>query len=658
MPSASAPGASPFPLLALALILVLQLQWHQAWGGTFSIENDTFVVDGAPLQIKSGSIHYSRVPRAYWHDRLARLKALGLNTVQTYVMWNFHEAEQGVFNFDGDRDLSTFLQIAQQLDLHVLLRLGPYSCGEWEFGGFPAWILAQQDPPVVLRTNDTYYLSWVDTWWAHLLPVVKPHLHTNGGSVLMVQVENEFGSYGDVESNPGDLEYMHHLVDLVRQHLGDEDSVQIYTTDGGSTSFLSKGTLQGSIVYSTGDHGPGSDQGNCDAMRHFNAPGKSPCMDSEFYTGWLTHWGDTALANTSTAPIVQWLNDMLTRNGSFNIYMGHGGTSFGWWSGANGQGKSYQPDITSYGYDAPVAQGGEHGFGPQGQDKFLAIRDLLVKKHGSKNVPEPALPHREHYPTLHFSHSASLLEQLAVLQPDQKKYPVTTRGANPPSMEQVGQNYGFLVYETTVDAGGKTIGFSTFPRDRVHVFMGHSNELVVPAPIYRPEYNSSVPLSAEAAAGGVLRLLMENCGRLNYGRGMYDPKGIAPGESLLWNGEPMNETTEWKTWSLPLQEEQLARLQWEPIVQESPTFSPTFYLGTLAIPKRSGPSDTYIKPVGWGKGMIWVNGHNLGRFWESKGPQHALFVPAPFLVAGDNEIVLLELDAPNPDLLLRFDDTN
>ena len=337
-------------LLQLALVLSVVLQAVSA--STFTIENDTFVKDGKAFQILSGSIHYSRVPAAYWDDRLARMKAMGLNSIEVYAPWNWHETEEGHFNFEGNRDLVAFLKKAQQAGLLVLFRAGPYICGEWEFGGFPSYLLARR-PRLSLRTMDAQYMSAVERWWGKLLPLVKPLLVENGGPIAMVQVENEFGSFGDVSSNTRDLEYLKRLVELAREQLG--ENVVLYTTDGGSSSFFQRGTLKGGAVYSVGDHGPQSDEGNCAAMRDVNAPGKSPCMDSEFYTGWLSHWSEK-MANTSTATVAQYAKGMVESGASISFYMAHGGTNFGFWSGANGDGaRNYLAHITSYDYDSPIS---------------------------------------------------------------------------------------------------------------------------------------------------------------------------------------------------------------------------------------------------------------------------------------------------------------
>jgi len=654
-----------FTKIALACLLLLARtsSAQDAGARSFVIQNDALVRDGQPVNVMSGSFHYSRTPPGLWRDRLQRLRAMGLNTVQTYVPWNFHEENSNDFNFAGDRNITRFILTAQEEGLMVLVRMGPYMCGEWEFGGFPAWLL-NVEPPVTIRTYEPGYIAAVDRYWAQLLPLLKPLLWSNGGPVVMVQVENEYGSYGNVGTHPSDLKYMEHLVQLTHTHLG-EGSVIVYTTDGGNTGYMSRGALKGNSTYTVGDHGPGSDTGNCAAMAQYNPPGMNPCMDSEYYTGWLTHWGEN-MANTSAAGAAKPLDTYLAANTSFNLYMGFGGTNFGWWSGANGGGKSYQPHITSYDYDSPVDEGGAHGYGGDG-DKWQKIRDVLAKYQGGRGgfpagtapPAEPPLTPRKAYASVTLGESAPMLSatSLAVLT-------TASRAASdvPPSMESLGQNYGFVLYEATTPAGvagNQTLGFSAYPRDRCHAFVG--GVPAIDAPLFRPVAPASVPLAAAAAGGETLTLLLENMGRLNYGGGMTDPKGMwsAKGEAVLYNGKNLTGPGLWRTRSLPLQYAQLQKLAFTP--NDGPraagaaAFTPTFFRGTLQISDAAGPADTYVKMGGWGKGIVWVNGYNLGRYWEAEGPQHNLYLPAPLLRSGANELLLLELDAPQQGRTLSFD---
>ena len=654
-----------FPLLLPLLLQTMFCSILVAAAPSFTISNDTFLRDGAPVQIISGSFHYARAPRALWRDRLQRLRALGLTAVQTYVPWNWHEAAEGIFDFGDARDLAAFATLAQEEGLLLLLRLGPYICGEWEFGGFPSWLLHIDG--LTLRTYEEQYIARVDAWFAELLPRVKPLLYSNGGNVIMVQIENEFGSYGDVLTNPRDRQYLEHLLDLVQKHLGPTpQSVLVYTTDGGNDSSMDRGSLKGGAVYTVGDHGPLSDASNCAAMKRHNAPGLSPCMDSEYYTGWLTHWGESQ-ANTSSLPIVQWLDKLLKGGASVNLYMGYGGTNFGFMNGANGNGKiDYQPSITSYDYSSPIAEGGEHGFDPTGRDKFLDILSVLrlyqrhamaVATTAPPPIPsEPPLPVRRAYPSVKMMHAASFIPAAkSALLPKKSSsmWPVTSDV--PLTMEQIGQNYGFVLYETNVSSTAKEIVISPFPRDRAHVFV---NEATATAqPMYRVDGNKAAPLTMPSGINGSasLQILVENMGRINYGLGMTDHKGIdgPHGEAILVDGINVTGPAAWKMWSLPLEYEQLQHLKWVNISgnfssSASSSFEPTFFRGTFTI-NTNQPADTYLSTRGWGKGSVWINGFNLGRYWESMGPQHTLWLPSTLLrgSGSPNEIIVLELDKPN-----------
>jgi len=595
---------------------------------SFNIANDQFIKDGKTFQIFAGCIHYSRVPSVYWADRLARLRAMGFNAIQTYVPWNFHEENEGDFNFEGDHDLPKFIQEAQAADLLVLLRAGPYMCGEWEFGGFPAWLLAKK-PPITIRTFESGYISLVDKYWSVLLSTVKPLLYENGGPIIMVQVENEYGSYGNVASHPADKQYMEHLVSLGRKHLG--DNVILYTTDGGNTGYMSRGTLKGSSVYSVGDFGPGSNpQTSFDAQKQFNAVGMSPPMCSEFYSGWLTHWGEK-MANTSSHNLASSLDSLVGSKykASFSMYMAFGGTNFGYWSGANGGGDSYQPHITSYDYDSPLSEGGDHGFGSDGIDKYQAVREVLIKYNPSP--PEPTPIPKKSYGDFSLNLTATLFTNLDILSPGN----LTHKGVpDVGSMESFGQNYGFILYSTQIPASLDPSTMTgtlqvTQVRDRVQIFVDG-----LPAGVI---YRTS-PKAITVPIGKKLDLLVENMGRLNYGGGMTDPKGIT--KEVTWNGKKISGN--WTVHSLPLLfDSHIAHL---PFVHSNPPKSarPVFYRGSLSI--SGSPTDTYLLSSGLGKGHMWINGFHLGRYWENKGPQHTLYVPRNVLKQGTNDLVVLELD--------------
>eukprot|EP01116_Phalansterium_solitarium_P004340 TRINITY_DN1532_c0_g1_i1.p1 TRINITY_DN1532_c0_g1~~TRINITY_DN1532_c0_g1_i1.p1 ORF type:complete len:820 (-),score=80.06 TRINITY_DN1532_c0_g1_i1:93-2552(-) len=639
--SAVVPSATKMARWGLWISVAFALLFCVQATPSFTIENDRFVQDNKEVLLLSGSIHYSRVVPQYWKDRLLRLKALGANAVQTYVPWNFHEPVQGQFDFSGPADLVQFLQTAQDVGLLVLLRMGPYMCGEWEFGGFPAWIIAHQ-PPVTIRTYEQGYISLVDAYWAKLLPIVQPMLYENGGPVVMVQIENEFGSYGDVSSNPLDKQYMQHLLNLTRLYLG--PNIVVYTTDGGDTGFMSRGTLPGQ-VYTVGDFGPGSDPASSfAAQKQFNAPGKSPNFCSEYYTGWLTHWSEQ-MANTSSSQVAYWLQRIIALNGSVNLYMGHGGTNFAFWSGANGGGNSYQPTITSYDYDSPISEGGEHGYGPDG-DKFLAVQAVFQKANPAQPTPEPPAN-----PVIGYG-SVPLTTGYAELYSNRMTFcpkPFTNL-TGPASMEMFGQNYGFILYSTTAPAGSSRTGnvavFNDL-HDRVQVFV---NGVIQPnAVAYRPQGNS---VNVSAAAGDQLDFLVENMGRLNYGRGMYDPKGIT--SNVQWNGNTLGGN--WTVCTISLDSADVLSLPYQPGPAPAQPNGPTFYRGSFKIASANVLGDTYLGVYNWTKGMAWINGNNIGRHWEAVGPQHTLYVPQFFLQVGSNDVVMLELHETGAAQTVQFVD--
>jgi len=622
-----APGAAA----VLAALLLACACSVAAGDRSFVVAKDAFVLDGEVLQIRSGSVHYSRVPRAYWRDRLERLRAMGLNSVATYVPWNWHEEREGALDFSGARDLAAFLREAQGLGLLVLLRAGPYVCGEWEFGGLPAWVLRHN---VTIRTYEPNYIGLVERWWGQLLDRVRPLLYSNGGPVVMMQVENEFGSYGNVAQVPADRRYMEHLVALAHGRLG-EGSVVLYTTDGGSLDYMARGSLNGSSVLTLGDGGWA-----CAAQAQLNPPGLNACMNSEDYTGWLTHWGE-AMANTSSSDcgVAKALED----GHSFNLYMGHGGTNFGWTSGANGGGKSFQPDITSYDYGAPVSENGDHGFGSDGKDKFVAIRQALLPYAPDGGFPaEPAPLPRRAYGAVALGARALLLsaESLRILAPaGPKAFPV------PVAMEELGQNNGFVLYASQLRRGGSVLEIAEYPRDRAQAFVDGSYS----GAVYRPEA-APLRLASPARPGSTLSLLVENMGRLNFGGGMTDPKGINTAVTL--DGEEV--AGPWETWCLPLDYAHVSALRFQEVRDCGSAAGPAFYRGLLSV--AGAPADTYLRPQNFTKGVMWVNGHNIGRYWETQGPQHAFYVPAPFLKSGSNDVIILELDRASPDCTVTFAD--
>lgn len=627
----------------------------------FWIANDMFWKDEEPFRILGGDVHYFRIHPEYWEDRLLRAKALGLNTIQTYVAWNIHEPRQGELHFEGSADLESFLKVAQKLELLVMLRIGPYICAEWDFGGFPAWLLAHQ-PQLRLRSADPAYLNLVDSWWDVLLPKIAPLLYENGGPVIMVQVENEFGSYGK------DTDYLEHLVEETRFHLG--HSIIIYTTDGGSKGTLENGTLRGDDVYSAVDFPIDWDAAQVFALQKtFNARGKSPSMITEFYTGWLTHWRENMMT-TDSAQTAAALDKILSLNASAVLYMAHGGTNFGFFSGANtGTNSSdYKADVTSYDYDAPISEAGDLDHA-----KFLDLRRVFAK-HSRMSLPEPPLlPLRMAYGKVKLEKIASLFHVLQHVSVP----PHGMRMQEPCMMESLNQISGFILYQTVLPAHSRPGSALLIPKlhDRAQVFIQTEDSEQLEhcyVGIIERWSNQHLTLPSYASAPGLrLEILVENMGRVNYGPFVFDPKGIL--SSVLLDGVPI---LGWTTYSISLDnvstiinskiarnlQPQSFKLSAElrnsinlhsnsTCKSEYSEVDVGFFFGVLQINERA---DSFLSLRGWTKGVAFVNGFNLGRYWTNVGPQCTLYIPAPLLRPGLNELIIFELEQPPNELHVEF----
>ncbi|KAK6125040.1 hypothetical protein DH2020_041218 [Rehmannia glutinosa] len=595
----------------------------------FEIAEDMFWKDGEPFRIIGGDLHYFRVHPEYWEDRLLRAKALGLNTIQTYVPWNLHEPRQGHLVFDGTADIISFLKLCKKLNLLVMLRAGPYICGEWDLGGFPAWLLAEE-PPIRLRSSDPAFLDLVEKWWDILLPKVSPFLYSNGGPIIMVQVENEFGSYGD------DKAYLHYLVKLARRRLGDD--IILYTTDGGTRETLTKGTIPGDAVFSAVDFSTGEDPWPIFKLqKEFNAPGKSPPLFDvgnllEFYTGWLTHWGEY-IASTDATSTASYLEKILSKNGSAVLYMVHGGTNFGFYSGANtGSNESdYKPDLTSYDYDAPIRESGDVD-----NTKYKALRRVIAKYSTEPLPSAPSDNEKIAYGRIKLDRASFLFDMIGM-----KDLVDVVESENPISMEAIGQVHDRAqVFISCPEDSGKRPTY-------VDVITRWSNR-----PIDLPYLKCESKIK--------LFILVENMGRLNYGPYIFDRKGIL--SSVFLDAKPLYK---WKVLSVSFQNVSDAK-KINPVILNATTEShkgstrkmlkdkmlnlePASYAGNFNIEKVR---DTYLSFRGWSKGIAFVNEVNVGRFWPSVGPQCNLYVPAPILWQGDNTLVILELESPNPDLIV------
>ncbi|NXY91160.1 BGAL galactosidase, partial [Alcedo cyanopectus] len=587
---------------------------------SFGIDYDCncFVKDGSPFRYISGSIHYSRVPRYYWKDRLVKMRMAGLDAIQTYVPWNYHEPHPGMYDFSGDKDLEHFLALANDTGLLVILRAGPYICAEWDMGGLPAWLLEKKS--IVLRSSDSDYLAAVERWMSVLLPKMKPHLYENGGPIIMVQVENEYGSYFAC-----DYDYLRSLLKLFRQQLGDE--VVLFTTDGASQFHLKCGALQG--LYATVDFAPGGNVTAAFLAQRSSEP-VGPLVNSEFYTGWLDHWGHRHSV-VPTQTIAKTLNEILAYGANVNLYMFIGGTNFGYWNGAN---MPYMPQPTSYDYDAPLSEAGDL------TEKYFALREVIGMY---KPLPEGLIPPttpKFAYGKVYMEKVGTVVEVLNRLSsagPVGSTYPLT--------FVQLKQYFGFVLYRTKLPKNctepAQLSSASNGVHDRAYVSVDGVPQGVL-------ERDKSLMINITGKAGANLDILVENMGRVNFGRYNNDFKGLVSNLTL-----DEDILVEWEIYPLDIDGalkrdinshlERPKRSVGNPLNYEVPTF----YTGTLLIPEGIPdlPQDTYVKFPGWTKGQIWINGFNLGRYWPARGPQLTLFVPRNiFVSSAPNNITVLELE--------------
>ncbi|KAM9187502.1 beta-galactosidase isoform 3-T3 [Dugong dugon] len=484
-------------LLLMPLLLGSARGLHNASQRMFKIDysQNYFLKDGQPFRYISGSIHYHRVPSFYWKDRLLKMKMAGLNAIQMYVPWNFHEPLPGQYQFSDDHDVEHFIQLAHEMELLVILRPGPYICAEWDMGGLPAWLLEKES--IVLRSSDPDYLAAVDKWLGVLLPKIKPLLYQNGGPIITVQVENEYGSYFTC-----DYDYLRFLQNRFRYHLGDE--VLLFTTDGARETLLQCGTLQG--LYATVDFGAGCNITAAFEIQRKTEP-RGPLVNSEFYTGWLDHWGQPH-SRVSTEAVTSSLYNMLALGANVNMYMFMGGTNFAYWNGAN---TPYAAQPTSYDYDAPLTEAGDL------TEKYFAVRDVIRKFEKVPDGPIPPSTPKFAYGKVTLKKLKTVGEALNILSPSGP-----TKSIYPLTFVQVKQYFGFVLYRTTLPKNCSDPTPLSAPingvRDRAYVSVNG-----VPQGIL--ERNRVFTVNITGEAGATLDVLVENMGRVNYGRYNNDFKG-------------------------------------------------------------------------------------------------------------------------------------
>ncbi|HEY0309072.1 MAG TPA: beta-galactosidase family protein [Acidobacteriaceae bacterium] len=564
----------------------------------FVVEGDHFVLNGQPVQILSGEIHYSRIPREYWKARMEMAKAMGLNTIATYVFWNVHEPRPGVYDFSGNNDLAAFVRLAQEEHLNVLLRAGPYACAEWEMGGFPSWLLADPKMKTVLRTDDPAFMKPVERWITRLAKEVAPLQLGQGGPIIAVQIENEYGNFDH------DKKYMLHMKEIFAKAGFTGADALLYTVDPSKS--LAAGEIDG--VYSGVNFGTGNAARGLTALAK-ERPGQ-PLFVTEYWPGWFDHWGHPH-ETRPTDKQVEDLKYVLSHKSSINIYMFHGGTSFGFMAGASWTNNEYLPDVTSYDYDAPLDEAGH------ATAKFYAYREVLAKY---VDVPLPAVPEAPAVIAVEpfaVGHATSLWEHL----------PKAVESKAPLTMEAMGQAYGYVLYRKHLAAAAK----GELVLDAVHDYARIYVDGKLAGTVDRRLKQDRIPLNAKK--GARLDILVENSGRINSTKMMRgEAKGITHGVMLA--GAPLEG---WENYSLPLESGDVAAVK--PGTAETALTGPHFAFASFDV-KQTG--DTFLDVSALGKGALWINGHALGRYWN-EGPQKTLYVPGPWLREGKNSVVVFDL---------------
>lgn len=576
---------------------------------TFEAGKGAFLLNGEPYVVKAAELHYPRIPRPYWDQRIKQTKALGMNTVCLYVFWNAHEPRPDEFDFTGQNDLAEFVRLCQANGMNVILRPGPYVCAEWEMGGLPWWLLRKKD--IRLREADPYFLERVDIFQKKVAEQLKGLTAPEGGPIIMVQVENEYGSYGE------DKPYVATIRDMLRKNFGSD--VQMFQCDW-SSNF----TLNGldDLIW-TMNFGTGADIDQQFAKLKELRP-DSPLMCSEFWSGWFDKWG----ANHETRPaadMIAGIDEMLSKGISFSLYMTHGGTNWGHWAGANSPG--FAPDVTSYDYDAPISEAGHY------TPKYDALRQTLAKyapgklPKAPKEVPVMAVPE--------FS--------LTEVAPLMANLPEPVSSEEVLTMEDLDMGFGSVLYRTPLPS---------LPDGAILRFDGHDYAQVFVNGRYIGKLDRRVnerELRLPATASGdTLDILVEAMGRINFGRAIKDYKGITSKVLLtaMHDGRPFTcDLRDWQIYPLPDELEFYTSRTYAPINSLTDADGhriPGIYRGTFNL-KRT--DDTFLDFSSWGKGLVYVNGHPLGRIWEI-GPQQTLYAPGCWLRKGENEIVVFDVVGP------------
>jgi len=574
---------------------------------SFTLSDTAFLLDSKPFVMISGEMHYPRVPREAWRARMKMAKAMGLNTIGTYVFWNVQEPQKGVFDFTGNNDVRAFVKIAQEEGLWVILRPSPYVCAEWEFGGYPYWL--QNEEGLIVRSKEPKYLHEYAQYIKEVGRQLAPLQVNHGGNILMVQIENEYGSYG------ADKEYLD-----INKRMFIEAGFDglLYTCDPAPD--IAAGHLPGLLPAINGDVLPSK----VHRLIQENHGGVGPYYIAEWYPAWFDWWG-TQHHTVPAERYVGKLDSILSAGISINMYMFHGGTTRGYMNGANYNDKSpYEPQISSYDYDAPLDEAGNP------TEKFMKFREVIAR-HLPAGAALPAVPDAKTpvaVPAFELDEAGRVLDML----------PAPVRNATPLSFEDLHQDYGFVDYRSKVMGGRKGVLRVQGLRDYAVVMVNGRAAGILDRRLKQDSLTVQLP------AGEVrLDILVENLGRVNFGPYLLkNRKGIT--EKVTFGGK---EVKGWEMYGLPFRE--VKGMQLKKGVDGGN--APVIRRGSFDLPVVG---DTYLDMRQWGKGVVWVNGHNVGRYW-SVGPQQTLYVPVEWLKTTKNEVVVLELIKPEQKALKGLD---
>jgi beta-galactosidase len=571
---------------------------------TFEVSGSQFLMDGKPFQIIAGDMHYPRIPREYWQDRFRKARAMGLNTLTLYSFWNLHESRPGVYDFSGQNDIAAFIRKAQEEGLHVILRPGPYVCAEWELGGYPSWLL--KDRNLVLRSTDPKYRAAEQRWFTRLAKEITPLLQKNGGPIIAVQIENEYGALGE------DLNYLRNVKeDLLSAGF---DGVQFFTSN--QPTDIEKGSLP--EVPTVINFGVGNAEKGFKLLEAARPNG--PRMTGEYWAGWFDKWGEAhhETDGQKEADEFRW---MIERGYSVSLYMFHGGTTFGWMNGADTHhGHDYHPDTTSYDYDAPLDESGTPRY------KFNLLRKAIAEITHISPPELPALTPHVSYPIAPVKRSASLWDNL----------PKPIESATPLTFEDLDQNYGYVLYRTQLNSGegGKLVLDGLHDYAQIYI----DQTLVGSLDRRKEVFELMLPKVSHDAT---LDILVENTGRVNYSNVIRGERAGLTG-SVTLEGKTFSA---WKHYSLPMNEPFNMKFK------NKPCSGPCFYQTSMTVKE---PADTWLDTRGLHKGQLWLGSHNMGRFW-SIGPVYSLYIPAPWLEKGKNTITFFDLQGSEKVTLKSID---